>query len=46
MSIELGFTLAVCIVVGGAWLLTGVMAYLRHRSHTQHSQEDYRHAHL
>ncbi|MDP2432272.1 MAG: hypothetical protein Q8O33_09585 [Pseudomonadota bacterium] len=44
MSIELGFTLAVCIVVGGAWLLTGVMAYLRHRSNEKPPQEDFRHA--
>jgi hypothetical protein len=44
MSIELGFTLAVCIVVGGAWLLTGFMAYLRHRSHDKSAQEDWRHA--
>ena len=44
MSIELGFTLAVCVVVGGAWLLTGIMAYLSHRSHEKREQETLRHA--
>ncbi len=44
MSIELGFTLAVCIVVGGAWLLTGIMAYLHHRNNGKRPQEDLRHA--
>lgn len=44
MSIELGFALAVGIVVGGAWLLTGVMAYLRRRSNEKRAQEDFRHA--
>ncbi len=44
MSIELGFTLAVCIVVGGAWLLTAIMAYLMHRNRTKRKPDDFLHA--
>lgn len=44
MSIELGFILAVGIVVGGAWGLTAVMAFLKHRDKPTHKPEDLRHA--
>lgn len=46
MSIELGFALAVAIVVTGAWAMVGWLAWLKHRDNQDQSMQSSNTVHL